>query len=136
MGVLGSVKERHQYFCLDYGKVVPKLSVTVAVGSSRLHGIFDTGAESIVFKKGLPEKLGFERVPREVKVTGATGSEEAWLWRGSFDLLFDDERKVHVTEVILEADLPGDVEVLVGQPVIKNFSHFTVDAFKKVRIDI
>ena len=137
MAVLGSVKGRHQYFRLDYGKVVRKLSINVETKMHKCFGIFDTGAESIVFKKGLPERFGFRKTGSDVRVSGATGSEEAPGWIGSFDLIFDDERKIHIKDVfILEADLPGNTDVLLGQPIISEFRNFCVCGFSKVEIDL
>ena len=135
--ISGSVKERHSFFRKYYGEVVRSLKIPVEVGDNKLTGIFDTGAESIVFKKGLPEKLGFVRDNVEVKVGGATGTEEANTWTGDFDLIFDDNRKIHISKAfILEADLPGNVDVLVGQPVIRKFNSFEVAKFKLVEVQL
>lgn len=132
-----SDKVLHTKFVLNYGEVVPKLGVKVKlIGSpmSSISGIFDTGAESLCIKEDFVPK-GARRVCRTT-VCGATGAENADIFNLSFSLLFDGKRSVTFKNMpVIACHLPGDVNFLVGQPVIKLFDSFNVFSFKRVEID-
>ena len=122
-------------FELDYGKVVPKLSIRVKFNDILLSGIFDTGAESVCVKKPYVEglkKLG------HVESRGATGSEQSGIYMSKrLRLYFDGGRHLEFRNLpVLALDLPGNVDILVGQPVIKRFSSFDVRGFKKLVVKL
>ena len=92
------------------------------VGNLVVTGVLDTGAESLCVKRGLPEKLNWLKVGKSV-VSGATGRSEVNVWRGGgvFGKLGCLNDSVTFRGVFLEADLPGDVSVLIGRPILSQF---------------
>ena len=122
-------------FELDYVKVVPKLAIKVKFNDILLSGIFDTGAESVCVKKGYVQGL-----PRlgSVESSGATGSETSGIYMAKkLRLFFDDNRHLEFRNLpVVALDLPGNTDVLVGQPVIKKFSSFDVRGFRKLVVKL
>ena len=97
--------------------------------------IFDTGAMSICVKDGLPKLYKWQKIG-STSIGGATGTAEADVYSGGFSLHFDGQDQLQFYNVpLIEAPLPGDVDFLIGQPIIKRFK-FTVDNFKSLEISV
>lgn len=136
--VVSSDNIKHTSFSINYKKVVPKLSVMVQTFVDgqpvSFAGIFDTGAESLCVKKSMVPKdllkLG------TVKISGATGAEDAIIYEMHFNLKFDGGRSITFNNMpVVATDLPGNVDFLVGQPVIKLFDSFNVSNFSVLDVE-
>ena len=100
----------------------------------RVDGIFDTGAQSVCLKTGLPKKWGFTKVGH-AKVMGATGQATAVIWRGGLMLHLNKDVLKFQNVVCWETNLPGMVDVLIGQPIIKLFEFKVWAGFKGVTLN-
>lgn len=124
-------------FDIDYHHEVRSLGVRVKptnAQTSPVNGIFDTGAQSVCLKNGLPLKWGFTQVG-EAHVSGATGSAPAKIWRGDLMLSFDNGRALTFRKIVAwETALPGKTDALIGQPIIKLFDFEVWQDFKGVTL--
>ena len=105
-----------------------------------INGIFDTGAQSVCFKKGIPQRFSFAKIGR-ANVSGANGKAEADVWRGNFVFLLYEKKYYQPTLIqcknitVWETNLPGSVDVLIGQPIIKLFDFHVWPGFKGVTLE-
>lgn len=81
-------------------------------------GIFDTGAQSVCVKKSFAEKMRWSKVG-SAKVSGAVSTTEADIYLGDITIKFDDGDNFRVKGIhVWGVDMPGEINVLVGQPII------------------
>ena len=119
---------------IDYKKTVRSLRVDVDADKGGYRGIFDTGAQSLCVHQGLPKSEGWIKVGESV-VSGAIGSTTVGIYRCHFTLVFDDGAKVFVKSAnCFEVPLPGETDVLVGQPIIKLFEFKVWKDFKGLTV--
>ena len=119
---------------IDYKKSLRSLHIPVGGKSQSYTGIFDTGAQSICVHAGIPEHEDWSKVGESV-VSGAVGSEKVSVYRGGFDLKFDNSY-IHVINAnLIGVPLPGDTQFLIGQPLIKLFEFIVWKDFKGVSLD-
>ena len=101
-----------------------------------LRGIIDTGAQSICARHDACWKMGFEKIGY-THVSGANTSSKVTVYRGDFRLAFQAPVGcdfIHVFQAnILETNLPGDIDVLIGQPVLKRFDLKIKSEFRGVQ---
>lgn len=81
--------------------------------------VLDTGAESLCVKKGLPKALNWIKVGTTV-VSGANSKADVDIWRGAmyFGNIEMESKVVRVSGFFLESDLPGNLSMLIGRPVL------------------
>lgn len=124
---------------ITYSAPVPSLYVGVKDGALKhpmIHGIFDTGAQGVCLRTGLPKKWGFEKIG-ETKVSGAVSSTAVGIYTGSLSLCLGSDKTLRFDSVVAwESPLPGDVEALIGQPIIKLFNFEVVKGFTCVVLKV
>ena len=111
---------------------VPVFSAHIEHGMPSIRGIFDTGASSVCLKTGIPERWGMTSHGK-VRVQGANGTAEATVWRGDIKLAVG---KIILVQNICvwETHLPGTVDALIGQPIIKLFKFIVWPGFRGVTL--
>ena len=112
---------------------VDVLNSHIEKGWPSINGIFDTGAQSVCLKTGIPSRWGFTNMGH-AKVSGANGTASANVWRG--DIKIDVSGIILLKNVVVwETNLPGSIEALIGQPVIKLFEFKVWAGFKGVTLE-
>ena len=132
--LLDEAQAKALLFEIDYLHEVRSLGVRVKPTNAQtppVNGIFDTGAQSVCLKTGLPLKWGFTQIG-EANVSGATGSAVAKIWRGDLILKFDKKELTCRQVVAWETALPGKTDALIGQPIIKLFEFKVWQGFKGI----
>ena len=135
-------KRKPTVFKKDYHTEQRALYVPVdphGVSQKRLtnpkRAIFDTGAMSVCVKEGIAKEFEWQKTGETV-VSGAVGSSKADIYVGGLTLTFDEGEQLNLYGVpMIEAPLPGDVDFLLGQPIIKRFV-FTVNNFSSLEISM
>ena len=124
---------------IDYGRTVTDLFIEGQMlhsnGADKMpvKAIFDTGAQSACVRASYAEKMGWQRVGHSV-MGGVVGKTRVAIYRGSVALEFDNGQLSLKDLVAWGAPLPGEIDVLIGQPVIKRFGFDVAQGFSKVTL--
>ena len=99
--------------------------------SLKLMGIFDTGAQSVCVKRGKPRALGWNRVG-SASINGAVSSMTADIYEAKLSIKFDNNSIGFSGLHVWESPLPGDIDVLIGYPIISKGKLIVGEGFKSV----
>ena len=129
--IVGGVPRREKRYTSERRSLYIEVQANNGDKKQLLNAIIDTGAQSVCVKKGVAEKLGYKKIGQS-RIGGATGSETVGVYVGSFIVCFDDPTKnLYLTNVVFfEASLPGNTDMLIGQPIIKRFQLEVFEGFK------
>lgn len=129
-------------FSINYGREVRSLFVSVRLIEERddsntgpAKGIFDSGAQSVCISEDKAKHFEYPVVGHAV-VNGATGTTKAEIVRGDFHIIFDNGELMVREAPMFSVPLPGDVDILIGQPIIKHFDFEIGKGFKRIDVKI
>ena len=135
----------HKKFSIDYkhevrslyveARLMPSDDAQHPLPSKYIHGIFDSGAQSVCVQKGLPAKYTWTKIG-SADVAGATGTSKADIYKGSFELFFNEGCLQIHDAVVWECSLPGQTQILVGQPVIRLFDFKIAKGFNRIDLTL
>lgn len=96
-----------------------------------LKGIFDTGAQSVCVDVEHANRMDWP-VVGHARVSGATASEDVPVFKGSLSIHFDGADVLVQNVLVWGARMPGDIDVLVGKPIIALKKFLVKQGFKGV----
>ena len=131
--------EEKKALTIDYGHTVADLFVDGMLLHSNkadkmpIKAIFDTGAQSVCVRQHYADKMGWKQIGESV-IGGAVGHQMVPIYRGNLSLTFDNGHLKLSQVVAWGAPLPGEIDVLIGQPVIKRFVFEVAKGFKGLKL--